>query len=197
MKLLVLMCFMFSRESLITLLVACLWRFSMEGLWRSRALIFPLHFAIITFKAGNPGISGRRFLYALRVLSDKEFEMMNRREWIADNIGISLSAAINIFLKRFVAEEGFPFALKMQKETPGSLVGMTSVGFHGDGAGSAILGIHTPNTIEKPSVVEVRDDYGFHKPEASNLSSVAAGTTYLDRLVAEGDRRFLRVCQVR
>ena len=57
--------------------------FSMEGLWRSRALIFPLHFAIITFKAGYPGISGRRFLYALRVLSDKEFEMMNCREWIS------------------------------------------------------------------------------------------------------------------
>jgi hypothetical protein len=33
-------------------------------------------------------------------------------------------------------------------------------------------------------------------PKASNRSSVAAGTTYLDRLVAEGDRRFLRVCQV-
>ena len=47
-------------------------------------------------------------------------------EIIAENIGITLSAAINIFLKRFVAEEGFPFALKMQKETPGSLVGMTS-----------------------------------------------------------------------
>lgn len=57
--------------------------FSMEGLWRSRALIFPLHFAIITFKAGNPGISGRRFLYALWVLSGKEFEMMNCREWIS------------------------------------------------------------------------------------------------------------------
>ena len=57
--------------------------FSMEGLWRSRALIFPLHFAIITFKVGNPGISGRRFLYALRVLSGKGFEMMNRREWIS------------------------------------------------------------------------------------------------------------------
>ena len=38
---------------------------------------------VITFKAGNPGISGRHFLYALRVLSGKGLEMMNRREWIS------------------------------------------------------------------------------------------------------------------
>lgn len=30
-------------------------------------------------------------------------------EQIADEIGISLSSAINIFLKRFVANHGFPF----------------------------------------------------------------------------------------
>jgi addiction module RelB/DinJ family antitoxin len=31
---------------------------------------------------------------------------------VAENIGISLSSAINIFLKRFVAEGGFPFEVK-------------------------------------------------------------------------------------
>ncbi len=33
-------------------------------------------------------------------------------EKIADSIGISLSAAISIFLNRFVADEGFPFDVK-------------------------------------------------------------------------------------
>ena len=36
-------------------------------------------------------------------------------ELIASNIGISLSSAINIFLKRFVVENGFPFDVKMKK----------------------------------------------------------------------------------
>lgn len=35
-------------------------------------------------------------------------------ELIASRIGISLSSAINIFLKRFVAENGFPFDVKMK-----------------------------------------------------------------------------------
>jgi hypothetical protein len=30
------------------------------------------------------------------------------------------------------------------------------------GLGSPIDPVHAPDTLEKPSVVEVRDDYGFH-----------------------------------
>ena len=37
-------------------------------------------------------------------------------EQIADDIGISLSAAINIFLKRFVAENGFPFDVRRKTD---------------------------------------------------------------------------------
>ncbi len=33
-------------------------------------------------------------------------------EQIADSIGIPLSTAINIFIKRFIAENGFPFEVK-------------------------------------------------------------------------------------
>ena len=35
-------------------------------------------------------------------------------ELIASSIGISLSSAINIFLKRFVVENGFPFDVKVK-----------------------------------------------------------------------------------
>ena len=38
-------------------------------------------------------------------------------EKIADSIGISLSTAINIFLNKFVAERGFPFAVTAPKNT--------------------------------------------------------------------------------
>ena len=36
-------------------------------------------------------------------------------EIIADRIGISLSTAINVFLKRFTAENGFPFSVTVPK----------------------------------------------------------------------------------
>ena len=36
-------------------------------------------------------------------------------EKIADEIGITLSAAMNIFLKRFIAEKGFPFDVVVSK----------------------------------------------------------------------------------
>ena len=35
-----------------------------------------------------------------------------RADEVAEEIGISLSSAIGIFLKRFVAEQGFPFEVK-------------------------------------------------------------------------------------
>ncbi len=39
-------------------------------------------------------------------------------EKIADSIGLSLSTVINVFLNRFVAEQGFPFRVTVpQKET--------------------------------------------------------------------------------
>lgn len=37
-------------------------------------------------------------------------------EKIADRLGIQLSTAINVFLKRFVAEGGFPFSVVVGKE---------------------------------------------------------------------------------
>ena len=39
-------------------------------------------------------------------------DLKARADAIADQIGISLSSAIGIFLKRFVAEQGFPFPVK-------------------------------------------------------------------------------------
>ena len=38
-------------------------------------------------------------------------------EKIAENIGLSLSAVINVFLRRFVMEQGFPFELKLINQT--------------------------------------------------------------------------------
>lgn len=37
-------------------------------------------------------------------------------EKIANSIGLSLSTAINIFLNRFVAEQGFPFNVNVPKK---------------------------------------------------------------------------------
>lgn len=39
-------------------------------------------------------------------------ELKTKATAIADSIGIPLSSAINVFLKRFVAENGFPFPVK-------------------------------------------------------------------------------------
>ena len=46
-------------------------------------------------------------------------------EEIANNIGLSLSAAINIFLKRFVTEQGFPFDVRL-KNMPKNFTEMTA-----------------------------------------------------------------------
>lgn len=39
-------------------------------------------------------------------------------ERVADSIGLSLSSAINIFLKRFAADGGFPFPVTAVEEKP-------------------------------------------------------------------------------
>lgn len=39
-------------------------------------------------------------------------QLKARAEEVADSIGIPLSSAINIFLRRFVVENGFPFEVK-------------------------------------------------------------------------------------
>lgn len=39
-------------------------------------------------------------------------QLKARAEQIADSIGIPLSSAVNIFLRRFVVERGFPFPVK-------------------------------------------------------------------------------------
>ncbi len=43
-------------------------------------------------------------------------------EKIAEEIGVSLSAAITVFLKRFIAERGFPFAVTSAAQSPRYLV---------------------------------------------------------------------------
>lgn len=43
-------------------------------------------------------------------------QLKARAEQIADSIGIPLSSAINIFLRRFVVERGFPFPVKALDE---------------------------------------------------------------------------------
>ena len=44
-----------------------------------------------------------------------------RADEVAEEIGISLSSAIGIFLKRFVAEQGFPFEVKAISRTVHSM----------------------------------------------------------------------------
>lgn len=44
-----------------------------------------------------------------------------RADEVAEEIGISLSSAIGIFLKRFVAEQGFPFEVKAVSRTVHSM----------------------------------------------------------------------------
>lgn len=39
-------------------------------------------------------------------------ETKENAERIAESIGMSLSTVVNIFLRRFIAENGFPFAVK-------------------------------------------------------------------------------------
>ncbi len=39
-------------------------------------------------------------------------------ERIADEIGIPLSTAINIFIKRFIQDKGFPFNVNVKSSTP-------------------------------------------------------------------------------
>lgn len=43
-------------------------------------------------------------------------QLKARAEQVADSIGIPLSSAINIFLRRFVVEKGFPFQVKALDE---------------------------------------------------------------------------------
>lgn len=43
-------------------------------------------------------------------------EVKREAEEIANSIGLSLSTVINIFLNRFIAEEGFPFNVTVPKK---------------------------------------------------------------------------------
>ncbi len=43
-------------------------------------------------------------------------------ERIAEEIGIPLSTAINIFIKRFINEKGFPFQVNVKSNTPNHLI---------------------------------------------------------------------------
>ena len=43
-------------------------------------------------------------------------EVKKEAEEIAGSIGLSLSSVINIFLNRFIAEEGFPFSVTAPKK---------------------------------------------------------------------------------
>ena len=49
-------------------------------------------------------------------------ELKTKADSIADEIGISLSTAISVFLKQFVACEGFPFQVVSPKATNKQLV---------------------------------------------------------------------------
>ena len=42
----------------------------------------------------------------------------NQAEEIATSIGLNLSSVINVFINRFVAERGFPFAVSDPKRVP-------------------------------------------------------------------------------
>lgn len=56
-----------------------------------------------------------------------EDSLKDTAEDIATSLGLSLSAVINVFLKRFVAENGFPFPIKIQPPMPEeNFVTMTS-----------------------------------------------------------------------
>lgn len=44
-------------------------------------------------------------------------QLKSRAEEIAESIGIPLSSAISIFLRRFIAERGFPFEVKAVEES--------------------------------------------------------------------------------
>lgn len=46
------------------------------------------------------------------ISSRVDTELKMRAEAVADSIGLSLSSVITVFLKRFVEEQGFPFAVK-------------------------------------------------------------------------------------
>jgi len=48
-------------------------------------------------------------------------QLKARAEQIADSIGIPLSSVINVFLRRFVVEKGFPFEVKALDMTDMSL----------------------------------------------------------------------------
>lgn len=47
-----------------------------------------------------------------------EDETKSQAEEIANEIGITLSAAINVFIKRFVANNGFPFDVNVPRHQP-------------------------------------------------------------------------------
>ena len=48
-------------------------------------------------------------------------ELKAKTEAIASQLGLSVSAVIAVFLKRFVAEGGFPFELKVDKPSIAAL----------------------------------------------------------------------------
>ena len=73
----------------------------------------PLKIIVIPSEGDSKEVSSIMANVSARIDDD----LKARADAIADQIGISLSSAIGIFLKRFVAEQGFPFPVFLSRSS--------------------------------------------------------------------------------
>ena len=82
--------------------------------------------------------------------------LKSEAENVADEIGVSLSAAINIFIKRFVADNGFPFDVVAPSAVP-SLGRLRSI---------------VTNAVADPSAVPKLPHFTYLSPETNQLKTI-------------------------
>ena len=82
-------------------------------------------------------------------------------EKIADEIGISLSTAINIFLKRFVANDGFPFNVVVPKKTSTKPI-----------VDKELLDASVKKAIADPNNVGLSHQFTYLDPDTNELITV-------------------------
>lgn len=79
-----------------------------------------------------------------------------RAEQIAESIGIPLSSVINVFLRRFVVEKGFPFEVKALDTTDTSAKAVYD---------SGMLEEAVKRAVANPSYPSAPDHFTYFDPE--------------------------------
>lgn len=87
--------------------------------------------------------------------------LKSEAEYVANEIGISLSTAINIFLKRFIANNGFPFSVVAPQKSNRTPIVDTE-----------LLDASVKKAISDPANIGISHEFSYVDPKTNKLITV-------------------------